>query len=69
MFNPLCSSTKGTSAGQFLLSNGSHHGPTPKLTLFVVSNDEWDTKEGTGKFIKDALYIQHYAWKRHLKGC
>jgi len=25
---------------------------TAKLTLFVVSKDEWDTKEGTDKSIK-----------------
>jgi len=37
--------------------------PTTKLTLFMVSNDEWDTKEGTGKSIKNALYVQ---W--HRKG-
>jgi len=27
-----------------------------KLTLFVVSKDEWDTKEGTGKSIKSTFY-------------
>jgi len=36
-----------------------------KLTLFVVSKDEWDTKEGTGKSMKKALYVQQYG-KRHL---
>jgi len=30
--------------------------PTTKSTLFMVSKDEWDTKEGTGKSIKNALY-------------
>jgi len=29
--------------------NWSHHVPTTKSTPFVVSKDEWDTKEGTGK--------------------
>ena len=28
---------------------------TAKLTLFAVSKDEWDTKEDTGKPIKNAL--------------
>ena len=36
-----------------------------KLTLFAVSKDEWDTKEDTGKSMKNALYILQYA-KRHL---
>jgi len=29
--------------------NGGYHMPTTKSTLFTVSKDEWDTKEGTGK--------------------
>jgi len=33
-----------------------------KLTL---SKDEWSTKEGTGKFMKNALYAQWYG-KRYL---
>jgi len=37
--------------------NGSHHVPTTKLTLFTVNKDEWDTKEGTGKSMKNALYV------------
>jgi len=32
--------------------------PTTKLTLFAVSKDKWDTKEGTGKFTKNALHVQ-----------
>ena len=28
-----------------------------KLTLFAVSKDEWDTKEDTGKSMKNALYV------------
>ena len=40
---------------------------TAKLTLFAVSKDEWDTKEDTGKSMKNALYAQRYA-KRHLLG-
>jgi len=27
-------------------------------TLFMVSEDEWDTKEVTGKFMKNVLYVQ-----------
>jgi len=30
--------------------------PTTKSTLFLVSKDEWDTKEGTGKSVKNVLY-------------
>ena len=40
---------------------------TTKSTLFAVSKDEWDTKEDTGKSMKNALYILRYA-KRHLSG-
>ena len=38
-----------------------------KLTLFAVSKDEWDTKEDTGKSMKNALYVLRYA-KRYLSG-
>ena len=38
-----------------------------KSTLFPVSKDEWDTKEDTGKSMKNALYVLWYA-KRHLSG-
>ena len=38
---------------------------TAKLTLFVVSKNEWNTKKDTGKSMKNALYIPRYA-KRHL---
>ena len=40
---------------------------TTKSTLFTVSKDEWDTKEDTGKSMKNALYILRYV-KRHLSG-
>jgi len=71
MFNPLHSSTnqifKKNLSNQsiyshyeniwtFSITNGSHHMPTTKLTLFTASKDEWDTKEGTGKSMKNALY-------------
>ena len=38
---------------------------TAKSTLFVVSKDEWDTKEDTGKSMKKVLYVLRYV-KRHL---
>ena len=38
-----------------------------KSTPFPVSKDEWDTKEDTGKSMKNALYVLQYA-KRHLSG-
>ena len=40
---------------------------TAKSTLFAVSKNERDTKEDTGKSMKNALYILWYA-KRHLTG-
>ena len=40
---------------------------TTKSTLFAVSKDEWETKEDTGKSMKNALYVLRYA-KRHLSG-
>jgi len=32
-----------------------------------VNKDEWDTKEGCGKSMKNALHVQRYG-KRHLSG-
>jgi len=40
------------------VANGNHHVLTTKLTLFMVSKDEWDTKEGNSKSMKNALYVQ-----------
>ena len=40
---------------------------TAKSTLFTVRKDEWDTKEDTGKSMKNVLYVLRYA-KRHLSG-
>jgi len=40
--------------------NGSDYVSTTKSTLFVLSKDEWDTKEGTGKSMKNALHVQQY---------
>jgi len=50
------------------VTDGSHHVATAKSTLFVVNKDEWDTKEDTGKSMKNALHAQRYG-KRHLSGC
>ena len=36
-----------------------------KLTPIAVSKDKWDTKEDTGKSMKNTFYVQWYA-KRHL---
>ena len=36
-----------------------------KPTPFAVSKDEWDTKEDTGKPMKNVLYVLWYA-KRHM---
>jgi len=49
------------------VTNGRHHVPITKSTIFMVSKDEWDTKEGTGKSMKNALYAQQYG-KRHFSG-
>ena len=38
-----------------------------KSTPFPVSKDEWDTKEDTGKSMKNTLHVLRYA-KRHLSG-
>ena len=38
---------------------------TAKSTLFAASKDEWDTKEDTGKSMKNELYVLRYA-KRYL---
>ena len=38
---------------------------TIKLILYIVSKDEWNTKEDIGKSLKNALDILQYA-KRHL---
>jgi len=38
---------------------------TTELTLSAVSKDEWNTKEGSSKSMKNALHVLRYA-KRHL---
>jgi len=44
---------------------GSHHVPTTKSTPFMVSEDEWDVKEGPGKSMKNVLYVLWCA-ERHI---
>ena len=34
---------------------------TIKSTIFAISKDEWNTKEDTGKYMKNALYVLQYA--------
>ena len=80
MFNPLHNITnqellKNTSAIKVATMNntdnfcykGKPSHATTKSTPFAVSQDEWDTKEDTGKSMKNALYILQYA-KTHLLG-
>jgi len=43
------------------ITNGSHHMPTTKSTLFAESKDEW---EGTGKSMKNALHVQPVVWQK-----
>ena len=43
------------------LYGGKPSHATAKSTLFTVSKDEWDTKEDTGKSMKNALYGLWYA--------
>jgi len=75
MFNLLCSSTNQQlftknfcnqsshyeNYGRF---NGSHHVPTTESTLFVVNKDEWYTKEGCAKSMKNALYACTVIWQK-----
>ena len=66
---------KSTSANKIATmknTDGFHYEEKPscvttKLTLFTVSKDEWDTKEDTGKSMKNSLYVLRYV-KRHLSG-
>jgi len=39
------------------VANENHHVPTTELILFAVSKDEWNRKEDTGKYMKNALYV------------
>ena len=53
--------------GRFLVTQRKPSRATTKLTLFTVSKDEWNTKEDTGKSLKNALHVLWCA-KRHLSG-
>jgi len=53
--------------GQFLITQRKPSCATTKLMLFTVGRDEWNTKEDTGKSLKNALHVLRYA-KRHLLG-
>jgi len=53
--------------GRFLVTQRKLSCATTRLTLFTVSKDEWNTKEDTGKSMKNALHILWYT-KRHLSG-
>jgi len=53
--------------GQFLVMQRKLSCATAKLIPFTVSTDEWNTKEDTGKFLKNALDVLRYAI-RHLSG-
>jgi len=37
---------------KIMVTKGSHHMPTTKSALFSATKDEWDKKEGTGKYMK-----------------
>jgi len=50
-----------------MISIMNDHVSTTKSTLFVVSKDEWDTKEGPGKSMVNALYVKWYG-KKHIQG-
>jgi len=52
--------------GKFSVTKRKPSRATTELTLFTVSKDEWNTKEGTG-IKKNALYVLWYA-KRHISG-
>jgi len=51
--------------GKVQLQRGSHHMQSP--LLYAVSKDEWNTKESTGKSMKNALHVLRYT-KRHHSG-
>ena len=51
----------------FLITQSKPLRATTKSTLFTVSKDEWNTKEGTGKSLKNTLHALRCA-KRHLSG-
>jgi len=46
-----------------MLRKPSH--ATTKLTLFTVSKDEWNTKEDSGKSLKNTLKVLQHAKRYH----
>ena len=50
--------------GRFSVKQRKPSRATTKSTLLTVSKDEWNTKENTGKSLKNALHILQYAKKR-----
>ena len=56
-----------TNTDNFRYEEGKPSRAIAKSTLFVVSKDEWDTKEDTGKSMKNALYVLRNT-NRHLSG-
>ena len=68
MFNPLHSISDLELFKKHLCNRNSHFEKygrfllhaTTRSTLFAVSKDEWDTKEETGKSMKNALYVLWY---------
>ena len=69
MFNSLHSSTNQEVFEKHLCIKSSHYenmdGFLSKPSLFIVSKDEWNTKEDTGKSLKNVVHVVQYA-KRHL---
>ena len=75
MFNPLYtavrikSHSKSTSTNKIATMKntgnfryeGKSSRATTKSTLLAVSKDEWDTKEDTGKSIKNTFYVLQHA--------
>ena len=50
-----------TNMDDFHYTEGKPSRAIAKSTLFAVSKVEWDTKEDTGKSMKNALYVLRYA--------
>ena len=71
MFDLLHSSMNQEVFEKHLCIKSSHYenmdGFLSKPSLFIVSKDEWNTKEDTGKSLKNALHVLWCA-KRHLSG-
>jgi len=61
----ICCELQNPGLWKLQMIHWSYHMPTTKSTPFVVSEDEWDTKEGPGKSIKNVLYV-FQCTKRHI---